>query len=450
MDYNEVPDLNNAKGEGQMKSTKRSLSLIVALVILVLSLGAVSAAAESYPTKSPEEYVGEIDYWVWGDYEARCTEPFFELYPNVKINFVKVAQGDYFTKLQTAIASGGDMPDIGNLEMTPRMAWINLDCWERLDAPPYNYDKSVVVDWSLPLVMNQRGEIVAAQIDNCVGGIAYNRANAKMYYGISEVDEMEAMFQTIDDYIEASAVFKDGDGSHYMFGSVYDAFYAFYGLFADQANVTADDKLDLETNILPTFEIVEKLVANNACGKLDAWTPAWSASFSTDYSTFFPAVTWMVYDNIIPNDPTASNKYGLITPPGGGFSWGGTALAISKNAPQENKEIAWEFIRWFCLSEGGAQAFLDRNHAPTLYTPFYESDAYTSYVDVAFGGQNTLEKYMQISQNPNTKVRPMSMYDQIIMSAVEGVFNELENGMSAKDAVELVRAEVLSKARNLK
>lgn len=431
-----------------MKQLSRLVSAILSIMMLLTT---TCVFAESYPTKDPEEYSGELEYWVWGNYEERCTGPFFEKYPNIKINFVKVGNAEYFTKLQTAVASGGDVPDIGNLEQTNRLALLDLNCWERLDAEPYNLDTSLLVDWSLPLMTNSKGEITAVQFDNCVGGIAYNRQNAELYYGISEVEDMEAKFQTIDDYIEASKVFKDGDGSHYMFGSVYDAFYAFYGLYASEPNINDDGTLNFEANILPALQIVEQLVANNACGQLSAWTPAWSASFSTDYATFFPAVTWMVYDNMIPNDPDAVDKYGLITPPGGGYSWGGTAMAISSSSPQENKEMAWEFIRWFCLSDEGSQSFLDNNHAPTLYTPFYESDAFTSYEDVAFGGQNTLAKYMEISEHPNTQVRPMTQYDPTVASILEGtIFNEMEKGMSAEDALELLTTEVLSRLPELK
>lgn len=427
-----------------MKKMTRIASLTLAMLLPVSCV-----SAESYPTKSPEEYSGELDYWVWGNYEQRCTGPFFEKYPNIKINFVNVS--DYFVKLQTAIASGGDIPDIGNLEQTNRLALLDLNCWEVLDQEPYNADKSLLEDWSIPLMTNSKGEFTAVQFDNCIGGIAYNRQNAELYYGISEVEDMEEKFQTIDDYIEASKVFKDGDGSHYMFGGVMDAWYAFYGLFNEEPNVNDDGTLNFEANILPALEILEQLIANDACGQLTQWTPAWSASFSSDYATFFPAVTWMVYDNMIPNDPDAVDKYGLITPPGGGYSWGGTALSISSSSSQENKEMAWEFVRWFALSDEGAQAFLDNNHAPTLYAPFYESDVYTTYEDVAFAGQNTLAKYMEISENPNTRVRPMTKYDPVIASVIDGtILNEMEKGMTAEDALELLTNEVLSRAPELK
>ncbi len=44
----------------------------------------------------------------------------------------------------------------------------------------------------------------------------------------------------------------------------------------------------------------------------------------------------------------------------------------------------------------------------------------------------------------------MTVYDPGIAAAFEGVLNELENGMSAVDAAELVRNQVLSQYKNLK
>jgi hypothetical protein len=112
--------------------------------------------------------------------------------------------------------------------------------------------------------------------------------------------------------------------------------------------------------------------------------------------------------------------------------------------------MAWEFIRWFALSEGGAQAFLDFNHAPTLYKPFYESAIYKTFSDPLYGGQNTLEKFMQIGEHPNTKVRPMSRYDQLVSSNVALALVEIANGASAKDALQMAKNGVLQSQPLLK
>lgn len=261
---------------------------------------------------------------------------------------------------------------------------------------------------------------------------------------------MEEKFQSIDDYIAASEAFKGKDLGYYMYAGINDVWDCYNYLFAEPF-VNEDDTLNFEASILPVFEIAEKLLANDAVGTITNWTPQWSTSFAQDYSVFYSGVTWMIYDNIEPNNPPdAVNRFGLITPPGGGFSHGGTALAIMSSSTPEEKEMAWEFIRWFALSEGGAQAFLDNNHAPTLYKPFYESEVYQTFEDPLFGGQNTLAKFMEIAEHPNTKVRPMSRYDQLVVNSVNLALVELENGATAQEALDFLKQEVLSQQPQLK
>ena len=56
------------------------------------------------------------------------------------------ASEDYLTKLQQGYASGGDMPDLLMAEMGWRGSAFALDIWENLEAEPYNFDRSVLLD----------------------------------------------------------------------------------------------------------------------------------------------------------------------------------------------------------------------------------------------------------------------------------------------------------------
>ena len=84
----------------------------------------------------PKSLKGEISHWVWGDYEMKGASDFTLTYPNIKVNYVTIATSDYMKKLQTTAAAGGEMPDVANLEMTPRGTLVNLDIWENLDKAP--------------------------------------------------------------------------------------------------------------------------------------------------------------------------------------------------------------------------------------------------------------------------------------------------------------------------
>ncbi len=91
---------------------KRILGIILA--IMMIASFAVTAMAEPNT-----ELSGEISIWVWGDYEEKGAKDFNEYYPNIKVNYVFIAQDEYPTKLQSAIVSGLELPDIALLEMTP-------------------------------------------------------------------------------------------------------------------------------------------------------------------------------------------------------------------------------------------------------------------------------------------------------------------------------------------
>lgn len=67
-----------------------------------------------------------------------------------------------------------------------------------------------------------------------------------------------------------------------------------------------------------------------------------------------------------------------------------------------------------------------------------------------FAGQNTLKKYMEISEHPNTQVRPMSRYDQLVSNSVATALVELDNGATAEEALDIVKQEVLAQAPELK
>jgi multiple sugar transport system substrate-binding protein len=88
------------------------------------------------------------------------------------------------------------------------------------------------------------------------------------------------------------------------------------------------------------------LVANNAVNKYMQWTPAWNTAFSQNNIMFYPVPSWYISFVVKANDPNSVGKYGFMTPPGGGFSWGGTSYSIPKSISPEQKKLAWTYITW--------------------------------------------------------------------------------------------------------
>lgn len=78
---------------------------------------------------------GEVVIWGWDETEI-LKDNLTEVYPQVTINYVTIAQTDLPQKIQTTLASGAQMPDVIQLEATTRGKMFALDCWENFQRLP--------------------------------------------------------------------------------------------------------------------------------------------------------------------------------------------------------------------------------------------------------------------------------------------------------------------------
>ena len=378
------------------------------------------------------ELSGEITEWVWGDYEIRGASEFNKYYPNIKVNYVSVPSDEYEQKILTALSTGTELPDVVSIESAARGQFNNMDVWEVLDAEPYNLDRDDLIPIAISLITNAKDEIVCMQVDNCVSGYAYDRNLAEKYYGVSEPEEMEALFPSLESLVEQSKVIGDG-GTDFMFAGVDDAYSAIFEIYHKEP-VVVDGKLNTAASVLPTYQLIEKLVSNKALGPYVEWTPSWYTSFASDNVLFYRAPAWFISFMMKPNDPDSADKWGLISPPGNGFNAGGTAYAIPKGAKEENKELAWAYIKWLTASQEGAESFYAAHATQTLYAPSYDTDLYNGEPDPFFAGQNVTEKLNEISASPTTTGSVMTEYDFAMKNANAQALRDLEIGKSADEA----------------
>lgn len=403
-----------------------------------------SANASAEYGMNPEAS-GKITIWTWGDYEIKGTSDFNKYYPGIEVEYVQFDSTAYVEKVVSTLASGGEMPDVVLFESGPRGQFLSMkDTWEDLSQAPYNADTTQLLDWSLDLMKSPDGKLLCIQVDNCVGGIAYDRSLAKKYFGTDDPDEMSQKFQTIDDFVEAGkTVAAKGDGDM-LFSGAGDVSELVKGKMTSEAWVT-DGKITMDSNYKVIYEYLDKFMATGAIGQYVEWTSAWQANMSAGKTVFYAAPTWFVPHTIKPNDPDSEGRWGLMTPPGGGFSWGGTAYAIPSKNSDKQKELAWTWIKYFTMSEEGGRNFYEGQQTPSLYKPMYETDLYKGEPDPFFGGQNVTAKYIEISQNPNTASRPLTQYDQAIETIhTQNLIDIGEGKISGAEAFAKLKSELIA------
>lgn len=379
-----------------------------------------------------ENLSGEITIWNWGNYEPQGTQHFNDYYPNIKVNYVQYETADVYNKVTTALNTGGDLPDVVLMESGPRGQWMAMeDTWEVLNKAPYSVDTNQLLDFAVNLCSNEKGDLLCIQVDNCAGGWAYNRELMKKYLGTDDPDEVSEKLSTLDNIIALGS--KVASGGDLVFSGNGDIWTCISGLYTQEAWVT-DGKLTCDGCMPNIYDFMEKMDATGAVGDAVEWTPAWNASMADNNILFYPCPTWFVPYVLKPNDPDSTGKWGLMTPPGGGYSSGGTAYAIPKVKDEHQKELAWAWIHYMTMSQEGAKDFYEGNATPILYKPAYDTDLYNGEPDEYFGGQNVTAKFVEIAQNPNTKSRAITKYDQTISDMQAQIEQDIKDGTSADDA----------------
>ncbi len=446
---------------------KKWATALVSLSLLTVSLAACGGgnnnAAPSTPSASPAaasnesqgasanpaDLSGTVKIWDWDEtFQKGMIPEFNKKYPNIKIEVTVVNPNDYLQKLQSGIASGSDVPDIILGESAYRGKLFDLGVLDNLENAPYNFDKSGILDYTVPYVTNSKGELVAVDQAITPAGFAYRRDLAKQYWGTDDPAELEKLISTWDDFVAKGQELKEkSGGSVLMFPGLGDAFLVLRGQnFASYVNGT---EVDLTGKLKKPLDTLFKMRDAGILGKNELWTPAWSASMAKGQFMFYPMGPWGPKWHISANDPDGKGKWGLVKAPEGGFTRGGTAIGIYKDS--KVKEAAWEFMQFAYLSDEGSAYNFKTFGNMTGSKAFYENqkaliDAPGAY-DEFFGGQN-LAKYFIENIVPDMKGEAQSKYD----SVVDSVFNALyplwtkDGSITADAALQKFITEVKNKA----
>ena len=346
---------------------------------------------------------------IWG-WNAGTMDTVFNAYleetgANVVMEYVPVQQEEAFQKLQTTLSAGLEMPDIVPSEVLQRGTMLALDIWEDLSAEPYNFDISNIYDYQVNQSVNSEGKLVALPWDISSAGVAYKKNVAEEWLGVSEPEDVEALFSTWDEFLEKGIEVKEAsDGKVFMFAGLTNVKQLF-----DSQNPTPmvkDGKLDM-TSPNQTLEWMIKFRDAGIVDNILETSTGYSASYADDTHIFYPCASWSPTYTIAPNDPEGAGRWGLISPPGGCFSWGGSAHMIPSAA--EHKQEAYDFISWL-ISDSGAIA--QRNAvgfnitAPTAY----DDPEFAALKDPWFGDQNIGELLFHEAMD-TMQARPVNEFD---------------------------------------
>ncbi len=150
--------------------------------------------------KSPEEVTGNILFWSWDPNFFDMVEKMNTIYPNVTFDFVTVASADdYMQKLQAALTSGSDVPDILAMEINNLGKFYDMGICENLDK--HEIDKSLLIPYLEEMGKDNNGTFIGIPNTAAPGGLYYRRDIAREYLGTDDPDEITEMVKDWDSFI---------------------------------------------------------------------------------------------------------------------------------------------------------------------------------------------------------------------------------------------------------
>lgn len=384
--------------------------------------GAAGNEEASFEKKAPEEYEGEIEIWSWSESEVQTlAENFNAVYPNVKIKYVPIDNGDVTMKLQTAAASGGDFPDIAYVELNTRGQLLSMDIWEDLSAAPYNMDTSMIWQPLLSLETTEDGRVVCIDREYNPSGFVFRRSLAKEYLGTDDRDEIYSMISDWDKFVETGKkVLEASNGEVYMLAGLDDINWMLANQYGEE--VFSGDTAYLTKYFTHMLTPMVKIRDAGIAGQMKRFTPAWNSSYRDANVLIYEYAPWSAASAIKANAPDTAGDWSVIEATGGPYVMGGTAYGIPKEA--KNKELAWLFIEWTLLTEEGTKACEEDLGSIGPLQGYYDNRPENK--DEFFGGQD-VNKFLLEEIAPKLNMRTVNQYDRVLDEVMGLVMERLQS-----------------------
>lgn len=397
-----------------MKKSKLSIVLSVACLALLTACtgkGEPETEALKEEVKAQGETTADgektkVTMWCWFDKE-KLIPAFHESYPDIEVDFVKFnSPSDVATKVQMAVASGGELPDIAAISYYDMGTMYNLDIWEDLSAEPYNLDKDIFVPSLLPMMLDEQGRLVGVCEKPGITGIGYKRDLAKEYFGTDDPQELEKLFTSWDSFVEKGKEVKEKSGNTvFMFPTAKEVFDLVY--FSEKRAYLDGDKLDLDAT-RRAFEYVLTMKREGLIDTMEFEGPAHDNSLLQQKHIFGMMPSYFPTFKIKNIDKDKTVKWGLMTPPEGAVNTASNAWAIPRNA--KNKEAAFKWLNWFAVSDEGTEAVKDIWPTFSPIKKRYEEPGFYSMEDEWFGGQDVFKKFSDMTLESDNLAPKYSKY----------------------------------------
>jgi multiple sugar transport system substrate-binding protein len=342
---------------------KLTASLLICLLCFTAMLSACSSSngagkgpSESSSGSTPinssggeskSKGVQQLTVWSFTDEAKYAIEKFQAKYPDTKVNLVYIAGDQYQTKLQSALQTGAQAPDVFAMENGFVRKFIDNPALA--DLSPFN--AGTLISQQYPYIQatekDSKGNIKTIGYQGTPGGFYYRRDLAKKYLGTDDPEQVSAMISNWDKVMELGVKLnQDSNGKVHAFANWNAIINVTNGNL--QTPWVENGKLIIDKLRLDGVDVAKASLDKNVAAKFDPWSPAEFASMQNGDVMFYPGPTWYLQYVLKKNAPKTSGQWGLAHGPGA-FYGGGTFYAIYNKSKKQ--DLAWKFINFYSFDQ---------------------------------------------------------------------------------------------------
>lgn len=392
--------------------------------------------------------------------------------PDVDVQFTMIPMdaGEYQTKIKAAIGTS-DVPDVVALEAAFVKEWVEADFLADLgDLLPLTEELQTYP--SVVQVGTYEGVTKAYSYQATPGAFFYRRSIAQECLGTDDPDEVQALVNDIEAFLDVAETIKQCDPNYFTVGTSGELFNPFLANRSQPWIV--DGALVIDPKVDEYIDFAKLMRDNGYESQANQWSEGWFAGMNDSlvgadgqpkkvFSYFLP--TWGLPYVLIPNSGDTGGDWAMINGPLA-YQWGGTWVGAMGDS--QNLDLAKQFVEFVALNEENLT-----NWATGVYTneylkaidpsvpdgqaqapgDFVSSQVVVQKITSSFdgselyewlGGQNNYEAFGQAAPNVNGALLTGS--DDAIQRALESSRNQYLNGEIDKatmyqEWLDIVRSE---------
>ncbi len=434
------------------------------------STSATEETAGSETQESKEEAGGEaaelsgkLTIWTLAADLEQFADKFTEENPGVETEVVVIAPGDYPTKVETALLGGDSSVDIIVGEPKMLKSMYEAEFFANLDDFGAKDYEGQIVDYVWKVGQDDEGIQRAISYQITPIGFYYRRDIAEKVFGYSDPESVGKLFADYDTIIETGKTLKEA--GYRIFASDAETQH-----FKGQSSWVVDGRLNVDQQRYDFMDLAVELYSQDLTAYAAQWTAPWYQAMSGPVPILNADVMWgdwtedengeaalNVWDaeNFNANvdkysDETAevfafglpawgvltlrdnvgdtAGLWGVCSGPDYGYD-GGTYIGISELS--ENKDLAWEFVKFCTLNEDTADWWIEASQGDTV-SLISALEKHAEDGNETYGGQQLYKFWLE--QAEGISLSNVTEYDTAIDAAWSNAINAVKTGEKTKEA----------------